>query len=144
MRSKEQVMRDANLDALPDDEFMVLLERIEARQAESVAGNAAFSGAVEYTPARIVEEMKVALVARSLAELIARARAQSGVTLEEAGREIGVSKARISQLERSENIEVATLVRLAGAMGYRVRIELEPTGPGKKPLQVELDGRRKP
>jgi transcriptional regulator with XRE-family HTH domain len=44
--------------------------------------------------------------------------------LEEVGQRVGVSRARIKQLETSENIEVSTLVRVASATGYKVQIVL--------------------
>jgi transcriptional regulator with XRE-family HTH domain len=40
------------------------------------------------------------------------------------GQRVGVSRARIRQLESSENIEISTLVRVASATGYKVQIAL--------------------
>ena len=43
------------------------------------------------------------------------------------GTEAGVSRARVQQIEQSDNIEIATLVRVAAACGYQVGSRLEHT-----------------
>ena len=52
----------------------------------------------------------------------------------------GVSRARIQQIEKSENIEVATLVRFASACGYDVAITLRPIDAKKRQLTTVLAG----
>lgn len=49
----------------------------------------------------------------------------------------GVSQAWFTQAERKGFLGLPSLVRLAGAMGYRVELRLEPKEAGKKPLRVE-------
>jgi DNA-binding XRE family transcriptional regulator len=65
-----------------------------------------------------------AIVVKHVTEALEQARKEKKLTLEEVGQRVGVSRARIKQLETSENIEVSTLVRVASAMGYKVRITL--------------------
>lgn len=143
MPTKAQLKRQLKLDQLPDDSFMELLGQIEQRHNDAPPGSLSTVGAVEYTPEQIVEELNAALVARSVGDLIARARVEAGLSLSKVGSEVGVSRGRINQLERSENIEVSTLVRLAEALGYQVKISLEPRVAGRKPLTVNLDSHQK-
>lgn len=122
MKSKEEVQEALGLDELPDDELMNLLEDVGE---EAVTGVPPVEGE-GYTPETIREELRDALVARSLGEMIAAARSQAGASLRQTGAAVGVSHARIQQLEASENLEVSTLVRVASGLGYRVKISLEP------------------
>jgi transcriptional regulator with XRE-family HTH domain len=54
------------------------------------------------------------------------------------GAEAGVSRARVQQIEHSENIEVATLVRIAATYGYQVSISSRPLSPKKRALSAVL------
>lgn len=84
---------------------------------------------VDDTPGTTFEEFKAmledALLTKSVGEAIEKARKDKNLTLEEVGQRVGVSRARISQLEKAENIELSTLVRVASAMGYKVQIALQ-------------------
>lgn len=81
------------------------------------------------TPGATFEEFKAmledALLTKSVGEAIERARKDKNLTPEEVGQRVGVSRMRISQLEKAENIELSTLVRVASAMGYKVQIALQ-------------------
>lgn len=123
MKSKEEVRDALGLDELPDDEFMRLLE--EVGEEETVTGVSPVEGE-GYTPEAIRGELRDALVAKSVGDLIASARSQAGSSLRRAGEAVGVSHSRIQQLEASENLEVSTLVRVAAGLGFRVKISLEP------------------
>jgi HTH-type transcriptional regulator / antitoxin HipB len=68
--------------------------------------------------------LEEAIVVKHVTEALEQARKEKNLTLEEVGRRVGVSRARIKQLETSENIEISTLVRVASAMGYKVQIAL--------------------
>jgi transcriptional regulator with XRE-family HTH domain len=61
---------------------------------------------------------------QKLSDVLEQARKEKNLTLEEVGQRVGVSRARIKQLETSENIEISTLVRVASALGYKVQIAL--------------------
>lgn len=102
---------------------------------ESFVQGPALDGSMRaYTP----EEFEEIIINGTVGDLISRAREESRRTLEEVGRRAGVSRARVQQIERSSNIEVATLVRLAAAMGYRVDISLRPINNGLRLLSAEL------
>jgi DNA-directed RNA polymerase specialized sigma subunit len=68
--------------------------------------------------------LEEAIVVKNVTKALEQARKEKNLTLEEVGRRVGVSRARIKQLETSENIEISTLVRVASAMGYKVQIVL--------------------
>jgi DNA-binding XRE family transcriptional regulator len=68
--------------------------------------------------------LEEAIVVKNVTEALEQARKEKNLTLEEVGQRVGVSRARIKQLETSENIEVSTLVRVASALGYKVQIAL--------------------
>lgn len=123
MKSKEDVKNALGLDELPDDEFMRLLDEVGGE--ETVTGVAPVEGE-GYTPEAIREELRDALVANRLGEMIAAARSQAGLSLRQVAELVGVSHSRIQQLEMSDNLEVSTLVRVASGLGFRVKISLEP------------------
>lgn len=149
MRTKKQVMQDANLDELPDDEFMAALEEIESRQAKRLAGSAnrksppakSVGDVVISNNEQLMEIFGPVLTVATLGKLLAEARAESGLTLEQVGAGVGSGKSWAHQAERKQNLEVASLVKLAGAMGYKVEIRFEPMVAGRRPLRVELGGK---
>jgi hypothetical protein len=133
-KSKAQVQADLQLDELPDDDFMQLLA--EAGDEDVVSGPALGEAARAYTPEAIGQAVNEATVGA----LLAQARSESGRSLREIGAEVGVTHARIQQIEHSENIEVATLVRIAAACGYQVSISLRPLSPKKRAFSAVLAG----
>jgi hypothetical protein len=136
MKTKEEVRDILGLAELPDDEFMELLEA--AGEEETVTG----VRPVEeegYSPEKLRAELQEALVARTVGDLLSKAREQSGASLRRAGRVLGLSHSRVQQLEASENLEVATLVRVAAGLGFRVRISLEPDQDHGSFRRVEAD-----
>jgi len=122
-RTKEEVQKAFGLAELPDDAFMALLE--ELGEGDVLAGVAPVEGE-GYTAEELEQELEEAIVAESIGDLLARAREQSGKSLRAAGRAAGISHTRVSELERSSNIEIATLARVADTLGYDVKIVLEP------------------
>jgi len=138
-KTKQQVRDDLDLDDLPDDEFMQILA--EAGDGPIVAGTRT-TAAEGYTPKQIADELSDAIVASTIGTLLARARAQAGLSLREAGTQAGVTRGRIQQLESSENIELATLVRVADALGYDVQITLVPERSGQPLLSADLSSLR--
>lgn len=132
--SKSQVQAALKLNKRPDDDFMRLLA--EAGDEDVVSGPPLGAAARAYTP----ENIREAVIDGAVGTLLAKARSESGHSLSDIGAEAGVSRARIQQIEQSENIEVATLVRIAAACGYRVRISLQPTSSKKRALSAVLSG----
>lgn len=136
MKTKEEVRDILGLAELPDDEFMELLEA--AGGEETVTGVSPVGGE-GYTPKELHAEFQEALVARTVGDLLSQARDQSGASLRRAGRVLGLSHSRVQQLEASENLEVATLVRVAAGLGFRVKISLEPDRAHASFRRVEAD-----
>ncbi len=122
-KTKWQVREALGLTRLPDDELMRLLD--EAGEEETVAGGVPVNGD-GYAP----HSIRDALVRRSVGEALAAVRAETGSSLRGAGNASGLSHTRIQQIEASINVEVATVVRVAAALGYGVRIVLEPKPDG--------------
>ncbi len=143
-RTKRQVQKNLKLAHLPDDAFMHLLT--EAGDSDIVGGPSvdrrwtvggpSLEGARVYSP----EEISQAVVDGSTGNLLAEARHEAGRSLADIGHRGGVSRARIQQIEKSENIEVATLVRFASACGYDVAITLRPIDAKKRQLTTVLAG----
>lgn len=134
IRTKEEVRAALNLDHTPDDEFMRLLEDVGDEpivRGPKVAGEG-------YTPERITDELTEAIVALTVGGLLSEARRASNLSLRDVAQAAGVSRARVHELESSENVETASILRIAGAMGYHVRLTLVPDREGLKPLSADL------
>ena len=84
------------------------------------------------------DEIEDVVINGTTGELLARAR--GGRTLASIGEKVGVTRARIQQLERSTNIEIATFVRVANACGYEVSVHLRPLHSDLSPLSAVLGG----
>ncbi len=82
------------------------------------------------------DEIEDVVINAMTGELLARAR--GGRTLASIGEKVGVTRARIQQLERSTNIEIATFVRVAKACGYEVSVHLRPLRPGLPTISAVL------
>ena len=122
---------------------MAALEEIEFRQTgkRAVSAIRTHTGMEIESEEQFAEIFGPALAAASLSQLLTRARAESGLTLEQVGIRVGSGKSWVHQAENKENLEVISLVKLASAMGYPVEIRLEPELPGRKPLTVRLDSK---
>jgi hypothetical protein len=133
-RSKADVKKALGLKTLPDDAFMALLSKVGS--ADVVAGPKRKHASRAYTP----DEIERTVLEGAVGSLLAHARDESKRSLRTVGTEAGVSRARVQQVEQSDNIEIATLVRVAAACGYQVGISLEPLGPGMRAFSVVLQG----
>ena len=71
-------------------------------------------------------QVEEALVAASAGDLIGRARAARGLSMRELAAQLGVSSARVSQVQHGSGVEVQTLVRYAQALGYELTLTLTP------------------
>jgi DNA-binding phage protein len=127
-KAKEEVQRAFGLAEPPDDEFMALLSHLD--EGEVVTGVEPVAGG-GYTAEELAQEFGEAVVADTVGELIAKARKETGRSLRAVGAAVGVSHGRVRELEQSSNVEISTLVRVAGAMGYGVKIVLEPNDEGR-------------
>jgi len=132
MRKPRKSTARLRLDKPPDDDFIRLLA--EAGDEDVVSGPALGRRIRAYTP----DAIGAAVIEAKVGVLLARARRESGRSLADVGADAGVTRARIQQIERSENIEIATLVRIASACGYMVSINLTPLIMRKRELTAVL------
>jgi hypothetical protein len=133
-KSKKEIKAALGLDSLPDDAFMALL--VKVGDADVVTGPKRHHAARAYQP----DEIEKIVLEGAVGSLLARARDESKRSLSTVGAEVGVSRARVQQIEQSDNIEIATLVRVAAACGYQVGISLEPLSPGMRAFSTVLQG----
>ncbi len=129
---KAEVRTALQLDSEPTDEFMTLLA--ELGDGDVASGPVVPVPTRSYTP----DEIEDVVINGTTGELLARAR--GGRTLASIGEKVGVTRARIQQLERSTNIEIATFVRVAKACGYEVSVHLRPLHSDLSPLSAVLGG----
>ncbi len=80
------------------------------------------------SPDELAVQVEEALVAASAGDLIGRARAARGLSMRELALQLGVSSARVSQVQHGGGggVEVQTLVRYAHALGYELTLTLTP------------------
>jgi hypothetical protein len=134
-KNRKEVQNAFRLAEPPDEELMALLS--ELGEGEFVTGGGRVAGE-GYSAAEIARELSHAIVADSVGEMLAKARKESGQSLRRVGLVAGVSHGRVRELERSSNLEVATLTRMAEAMGYEVKIIFEPRRPGARRITADL------
>jgi transcriptional regulator with XRE-family HTH domain len=85
----------------------------------------AFENATEFSVLELQNALSDAVLAENIGEMLRQARVKSGLTGTELAARLGLSKARVSQLERvGLDIEVSTLVRVADALGCELHLEL--------------------
>lgn len=136
--TKEQLKQDLNLSELPSDRFMELLELV-GDDSRHVVTPRDQGTSEEWTPTQIEDAVNEMVLAKSVGDLLAEARKQSGMTMNEVAEKMSVTKGRVNQLEHPEaSLEVATVARMAQAMGYKLTLTLDPKTPDKHPLKVEL------
>lgn len=133
-KSKTAVKKALGLATLPDDAFIALLAKVG--DADVVEGPTRTHVVRAYEP----DEIEKVVVEGAVGSLLAHARDESRRSLSAVGAEAGVTRARVQQIEHSDNIEIATLVRVAAACGYQVGISLEPLRPGMRAFSTFLPG----
>ncbi len=81
-----------------------------------------------WTSQDIREVLLEALVSETLGDMLQQARQARKVTGEHLGKRMGVSKARVAQLEglESDKVELQTLTQYAHALGYQINISFVP------------------
>jgi len=76
-----------------------------------------------YDAVTLQERLANALLETSLGRLLRAARSTADLSLDDVAQRLQVSRARVHQLEQEgANLQLDTLARLAGALGYDVRI----------------------
>lgn len=85
------------------------------------------------------EAFAEALLQDSLAALLQSARGSAQLSLADVAERLNVSRGRIHQLEQDgANLQIATLARLADALGYDVRVTFIARDEGRPPLSAPL------
>jgi ribosome-binding protein aMBF1 (putative translation factor) len=81
--------------------------------------------ATEFTASDVQQALSDAMLTENIGEMLKQARLRSGLTGTELAARLGLSKMRISQLERiGADVEVSTLARVAHALGYDLQVQL--------------------
>jgi DNA-binding phage protein len=133
MMKTEQLRAELNLSKLPSDELVQLME--EFGEDEVVQGPIETHGR-SYTP----QEIETVVIAGPIGQLVASAVQATGVSRAAIGRSAGVTRARIQQLEHSENVELSTLARIAHACGYLLEVTFTPQVENRPRLSTTLPG----
>ena len=102
-KSKEAIQAALGLATVPDDAFVALLTKVG--DADLVAGPRRSHAVRAYAP----DEIEKIVLEGAVGSLLAHARDESKRSLNTVGTEAGVSRARVQQIEHSDNIEIATL-----------------------------------
>lgn len=107
----------------PKESLQATITELKGMPAGSIiVGNT--ENATPYSAAELKQQLSEALLAGSIGDLLREARSRRGFTGIELAKKLGISKMRVSQLERAElNIEVATLARVASVLGYELKVE---------------------
>ena len=98
-------------------------------------------GSKPVVPSVTAEEIRArvaeAAVERALGDALERARASRGLSLAQVASRLGVSAPRVFQIEHAEsNLELSTLLRYAGALGYDVTLTLTPSDGDGEPIHA--------
>jgi DNA-binding XRE family transcriptional regulator len=93
-----------------------------------------------WTSQDIRERVLESLVTETLGDMLQQARQARKFTGENLGKRMGVSKARVAQLEGLENdkVELQTLTHYARALGYQINISFIPEEKGGKVFSTVL------
>lgn len=75
----------------------------------------------------------------SIGGLIASQRRNQGLTQSKAGSLIGVGKSMVSKIENGVSVHVASIEKLANALGYEPVVDLRPkSGPGREVIDYVM------
>jgi len=131
---------------------MAKAKRTSARLAELLAkvGNVdtrqlSLKGApdglfVEASVGGLEQDLSEALLVEKLTDLLSRRRQQKRLTMQQVGERLGISKGRVSQIEREgANLKLDTLVRYIHALDAEVEIRIIPKERGEKVLAARLE-----
>lgn len=82
-----------------------------------------------------------ALLEETIGGMLRAVREQHDHSLGDTAQSLGISRARVHQLEHPEaNLRIDTLQRFACAYGYKVQVTLVPKDATKRAVSVELPG----
>jgi hypothetical protein len=114
-----------DLTEVPDAEYLSALNALEGIKAIRAQGE----HLQEMTP----DDLLAALIVEGAGQAFRALRAQAGLTTRRAGDLLGVSGARVSQLEADDaNLYTSTVAEVAARFGYRAKLVLEPLDGGQR------------
>ena len=114
-----------DLTEVPDPEYLSALNALEGIEVIRAQGD----HLQEMTP----DDLLAALIVEGAGQAFRAIRAQAGLTTRRAGDLLGVSGARVSQLEADDaNLYTSTVAEVAARFGYRAKLVLEPLDGGQR------------
>ena len=114
-------------DLLSRASLKTVIEILKAMPKGAVISlkDSALDHATEFLVKDLEQGFSDALLSDNIGVMLRQARLKSGLTGTELAARLGLSKVRISQLERiGADVEVSTLARVAGALGYDLQLQL--------------------
>lgn len=109
-------------------------EEIDSGVLQRAAGTQQGYGR-SWTPADIDQAVRL----ESVPQMIKRLRTQQDLSLADVADKLGVSRGRAGQLEMDgANLQLATLAKLAHALGYQVQVNLVPDSGDGEILYVNI------
>ena len=126
-KTPQQWKDTLDLAELPDPDYLAALNALEGVETIDAPEHALHLQ--EMTP----DDLLAALIVEGAGQAFRSIRAQAGLTTRRAGSILGVSGARVSQLEADEaNLYTSTVAEVAARFGYRAKLVLEPLGGGQR------------
>jgi ribosome-binding protein aMBF1 (putative translation factor) len=125
--------RPLKLEGQPGPALQTLLDKVAKGEIAEDAiitpkvkpSKAKPKGRASWTPERIKQKVAEELLTYSLGELLEQARLAKGVSAAQHATRLRVTRSQIYQNERPDaNLELATLLRHAEALGYSVEVVL--------------------
>lgn len=144
MKTKaEQIKASLKLDTLPHQDFIAKYERLsKLDNAKGIAYQKKASKKAQAETFEVFQQRwERAVVVESVGDVLAKARTESNLSLSQTAKKTKLTRGRMAQLEHhNANLEIQTIVRQAQALGYRVRLSLEPEDEAKAVITVVLPG----
>lgn len=107
--------------------MQALLSQLSPEEIESGIIHRTSDRPVEDGTSWTPEEIRELVQVETIPLLVKKMRQSQSMTLAQVAEKVGVSRGRVGQLEmEGANLEVATLAKLAHAMGYTLQVQLVP------------------
>jgi DNA-binding XRE family transcriptional regulator len=135
-RTAQEWKNALGLAELPDTDYLAALADLEDLETVNDTGLEAprFQSA---SP----ESLVTALIVQGAGQAFRAVRGRAGLTTRQAGEVLGVSGARVSQIEADEaNLYTTTVAEVAARFGYRATLVLEPLEGGPR-IEAQLQAK---
>jgi ribosome-binding protein aMBF1 (putative translation factor) len=143
VKSKAETIKTSlKLDQVPSKDFIAKYEglaKLDNPKGIAIQKNTIKSKVKGESFQDFKNRWEKALLAESVGDVLAKARTESGLSLSQAAQKTKLSRGRMAQLENDNaNLEIQTIVKQAQALGYKVRLSLEPEDTAKAAITVVL------